>query len=193
MSNINPKITEILTQHHIDVDLGRIHLLCLYHNIDDISISSEEVIKRVNLTKIVERDYDNKGSLIWNTPLYENQDKSQDEWGWVDNWREMFGKVRADAIGNKKSCVDKMKKYFAAHPSIRVQDIISASQLYINTFNGKLPGQLTYFQRADYFISKKEKDGTYSSRLEIWMEVHKKNEVENKKSSENNRFGRVVQ
>lgn len=194
MSNINPKITEILNQHHIDPNLGKLHLLCLYHNIDDRSISSEEIMKRVNLTKIVERDYEQRENLIWNIPLYEDQPKSEGEWEWVLSWRVLFGELRPDAIGNRKNCLIKMKKYFAEHPSIRQADVAAATNLYLDKFRNNRT-QVKYLQMADYFISKvvKAEGGTeYASRLDMYLEILKKNEAEGKRVLDQNRFGRVM-
>lgn len=175
--NINPKIKTILRQHNINEDHGLVYLLALYHNLN--IVSPEETTKQINLTKIVERNYESNGEITWKIPLYEGEDIDEQAWNWViTEFRPIFGELRADAIGNKKDCVVKMKKFFAAHPDIRKDDVIRIAQRYVRDFRSKMknPTDAQYFQRADYFISKivKAEGGTqHGSRLEMYWEMLK--------------------
>jgi hypothetical protein len=69
-----------------------------------------------------------------------------------------------------------MKAFFAEHPEIRKDEVIAATKEYLRNF----PSQQNpkYMQRADYFISKLEK-GVPTSRLEMYLEVLKKQKENN--------------
>lgn len=185
--NINPEIPKILKQFNINEGEGILCLLSLYHNLNE-SIIPPLVIKQVNLTKIVERDYDNLGKLIWNISLYEGEIIPEDkEWEWIEGFRDEFGKLRKDAIGNKKNCYDKMKKFFSKHPEVRVEDIKQAVQMYLVSFQ-RGRQDIQYLQKADYFISKivKAEGGTeYGSRLEMYLEIIKKQRAESQSGGQN--------
>lgn len=174
--NINPVIKQTLGLYNVNEAEGILCLLSLYHNLNE-HIVPEMIHKQINLTKIVERDYNKPGSIIWNIPLYENEVVIT-EWDWIEAWRLLFGKLRNDAIGNKKSCDMKMRKYFAEHPSVRMQDVIKATMLYLTPYYNKKK-DVAYLQRADYFISKiiKAEGGTeYNSRLDMYLEILKQQE-----------------
>lgn len=174
--NINPVIKQTLGLYNVNEAEGILCLLSLYHNLNE-HIVPEMIHKQINLTKIVERDYNKPGSIIWNIPLYENEVVIT-EWDWIEAWRLLFGKLRNDAIGNKKSCDTKMRKYFAEHPSVRMQDVIKATMLYLTPYYNKKK-DVAYLQRADYFISKiiKAEGGTeYNSRLDMYLEILKQQE-----------------
>lgn len=178
--NINSEIPKILKQFNINEGDGILCLLSLYHKLND-SIIPPLISKQINLTKIVERDYENPGRLIWNISLYENEIIPEDkEWEWIEKYREEFGKLRSDAIGNKKNCYTKMKKYFSEHPEVRVENIKQAVQMYLIPFQ-RGRSDLQMLQRADYFISKivKAEGGTeYNSRLDMYLEIIKKQRTE---------------
>ncbi len=177
----NPLIHEKLREQNIesgyDENEALLLLLSMYYKLPQLCIS-ETIIKKVNLTKIIERDYE-KSSITsdyivkWNIPLFIEEEKIDDDWEWINTeYRVLFEKVRLDAKGDKSGCTGKMKKYFAKHPSIRKSDVIDAANMYISTF--KHSGQnIKFLQRADYFISKNEK-GTEMSRLDQYVEQIKK-------------------
>lgn len=179
--NINPEIEKILSNFNIPVKKGILYLLGIFHNLIDSPENDpfeESVGKQINLTKIVIRDSETPGNVIWNVPLYDGQTSYMDRsWEWVQAWRELFGKLRSDAIGSKQDCLKKMKKYFAEHPEVRKDDVLLATEMYLTDFRlGKQNVQ--YLQRADYFISKivKAEGGTqYSSRLDMYLEIISKN------------------
>lgn len=183
MITINPAITEKLIQSKIPINLGTLCLLGIYHGVplEELHLDPELIVQ-LNLTKIVERDYQNREEtpkLIWNIPLYADQEiQLDDNWAWIDDWRKLFGTIRPDAIGNKKDCYLKMKRFFANNPHIRKEDILAATKMYLLTFRGK---DAAYLQRADYFISKiiKAEGGTqHNSRLEMYLELLKNSAAE---------------
>lgn len=182
--NINPEIRKTLLQYNINEGDGTLYLLAVYHQLPDLHLVHipEMVKKQINLTKIVERDYENegKGKLIWNIPLYSTEIIS-DQWDWIEEWRGFFGKLRPDAIGSKRNCETKMKKFFANNPEIRKDDIYRATDLYLNPFRSGRQNPTPYLQKADYFISKiiKAEGGVeYGSRLEMYLEIVLKNRSE---------------
>ena len=166
---INPQIKEILQENDIPPGLGTLVLLCYYFNIMPEEEIPDEVHAEIKMTKIVERDYEG-GILKWHVPLFiglgetENVDK---EWDWIIEWRKLFGAVRADAIGSRADCYKKMKKYFSEHPSVRVEDVIQATKMYLLTVKDP-----RYLQKADYFISKTV-EGSKGSRLDMYLEILK--------------------
>lgn len=199
MKVLNPEISKILQQYNISLSDGTIILLTIYHKLDIISLKSgntywELIEKQVNLTKIVERNYEIAGEVIWNVPLYLEDLPTPNEWDWILDWREMFGRIRGDAIGSRKNCFTKMKKFFSEHPEVRKEDVIKATHMYLNDFViGKQSPK--YLQMADYFISKiiKAEGGTqYGSRLEMYLEIIKKQETKQDQATDN-RSRQIVQ
>lgn len=193
--NINPEIPKILKQFNINEGEGILCLLSIYHNLNE-SIIPPMVSKQVSLSKIVERDIDNHGKVIWNIALYENEIIPQEkEWEWIEAYRQEFGKLRADAIGNQKNCYDKMKKFFSTHPEVRVEDIKKAVQMYLLPFQ-RGRSDLHVLQRADYFISKIVKvagETDRNSRLEMYLEIIKKQQVEQQSGGANtDRYERQI-
>lgn len=179
--SINPEIQKILRQYNIPVAPGLLYLLTLYHELED-GLFSEVIKKQINLSKIVERDYSEQGKLIWNIPLYSSEIIS-DQWDWIQGWRNLFGKLRNDAIGDRKGCLLKMKKFFAEHPEVRMDDVLKATMMYLNPYYQSRTGfDVKFLQRADYFISKSVRaDGgvQFTSRLEMYLEIMKKDTPQN--------------
>lgn len=90
----------------------------------------------------------------------------------VEEYRKLFDGLKLGSMGSKTSCLNKMKKFLKLHPKTTKEEIIKATQTYINS----LGGNYHYLQQADYFISKTDKDGSAGSRLETWIEEIKKND-----------------
>lgn len=179
---INPEIKKVLNQYKVEEGEGLLYLLALYHDITPGRLLISELVRsQINLTKIVDRDYENpgKGKIIWNVPLYSSE-VIPDQWDWVQNFREEFGKIRKDAIGDRKGTLTKMKKYFAEHPEVRKEDIQAATMAYLTPFiQGKQDPK--YLQRADYFISKMfraEGGVQYTSRLDMYLEIMEKRKAD---------------
>lgn len=126
---INKEIIGILKKFKIDPDQGLLCLLGFYHNLDVDKIVPEEVVKAINLTKIVTKDYNNK-DLNWNIALFEDQNIDFD---WVGDWMTPFGKINPERRGVKRDCIARMKKFFAANPVYRKEDVYKARDLYIAT------------------------------------------------------------
>ena len=172
---INPEITSRLEQFNIDPDAGLLYLLGVFFGVKTKDHISEEVAKQVNFSKIVTRDYDkDPPEVTWNIPLFQDGPGNDPVWDWVLEWRKPFMELKEGAGGDRRDCVSKMKKFFAANPDVRKEEVIAATEIYLQEFRYGPREKLKYLQQADYFISKAVKaEGTSSkrSRLDIYIEI----------------------
>lgn len=126
---INKEIYEILKEFNIDTDDGLLVLLGIYFKLDVDRVCPEEIVKAINTTKIVEKDYAKK-RLQWNVPLFQEQ---VTEWDWVKKYNDKFGKMnpsRKDALGDVTT---RMIEWFKKYPQYRVEDVKRATQSYMST------------------------------------------------------------
>lgn len=132
MATLNPQIKLVLQENKINVSLGTLALLGIYHKLDIETICPEEVIKAINLTKIVERDYDSTGvnAIKWNLPLYDNEEHN---FAWVEDWYKPFGKKNPARRGTYQDCTKRMKEFFAQFPQYRINDVYEARDEYFKT------------------------------------------------------------
>ena len=126
---LNNEIVEILKVYKIDKDKGLLCLLGIFHELDIEVFIPDDVIKAINLTKIVEKDY-NTGTIKWNTSLYSGQQTAFD---WVEDWIKPFGQINPERKGVKKDCIVRMKKFFADNPEYRKDDVYRARDMYLRT------------------------------------------------------------
>lgn len=132
---INSDILRVLRESKIDSEEAKLYLLGVYFNVNTQYIS-ENTRKQVNALGIVEREYTNNASkhrVVWNVPLF-NEEKDE-EFGWVEKWMDGFKNINPARRGTKSSVKARMKKFFATHPHVRVEDVFSATQLYFKTVN----------------------------------------------------------
>lgn len=127
--NINPDVYEILKEFKIDKSAGLLCLLGFYYNLDVETTCPENVIQQINLTKIVEKDYENN-SIQWNIPLFEGQNT---EWEWVKEFVDGFGKINPERRGSPRDAVARMKDFFKKYPEYRKEDVMKARDLYFAT------------------------------------------------------------
>lgn len=178
---INPIIYEKLREQKIeegfDENEAILYLLSIYFELSVLCFR-DEISRKVNLAKIVDRDYETtKVSLSnpvkWNINLFQKEEIIDVNWDWVDKeYRTLFRNIRLNAGGDKAGCITKMKKFFSLNPEIRKQDVLEAADRYTLPFkNGVEP--VKYMQGADYFISKIV-HGDKGSRLEQYLEIIKK-------------------
>ena len=123
----NPEILEILKEFKIGKDEGLLYLLGIYHNLDVEKIAPEEVIKTMNLTKIVDKDY-KTNTITWNIPLFLGQETAFD---WVADWIEPFGRLNPDRKGSSRDATPRMKDFFKKYPEYRKEDVYKARDLYL--------------------------------------------------------------
>ena len=92
----------------------------------------ETTIKKINISRIVDRDYERK-EIIWNVPLFGTQEV---KWSWVDTeYRKLFRDIRPDRSGTSISCLKRMKEFFRDNPEVRKDNVIAATKLYISELN----------------------------------------------------------
>jgi len=69
-------------------------------------------------------------------------------------------------MGSSISTKKKLQRFMDNNPEITFEEIINASEMYIDSFNDSFK----YIKRADYFIYKQNYKGEETSDLEIWLE-----------------------
>lgn len=128
---INKEIYEILKEFKIDRDAGVLVLLGIYYKLDIDTVCPEEVVKAINTTKIVEKDYRASGTIIkWNIPLFYEQ---QTEWGWVNEWNNGFAKINPERKDNLTDVTKRMQDFFSKNPKYRLETVIRARNAYFKT------------------------------------------------------------
>lgn len=129
---LNPEIKNILQFYNINIDKGYLCLLGIYYGLDIDQIYDEVVVKQINLTKIVEKDY-KTNSLTWNIPLFEGIEYAFE---WVSSeYNILFKQLNSKRASDSTSCILRMKKLFSLNPDIRKEEVIEATKLYLETVN----------------------------------------------------------
>lgn len=146
---INSQIIRILEDKKFDVENCVTYLLSIYFNLRPTFID-ELTVRQVGLSGIARRDYEN-GSVNWTVPLFKME---QGNWGWIDEYRQIFSSVKAGAGGNREQCVELMQKVFTENPVLTSKIVMDAARAYVREFTVGY-NDLKYLQRADYFIEKK--------------------------------------
>lgn len=168
---VNQKIYEQLEAFNVkNKEAAVLYLLAVYYKIPPEGTIAQEIITQVNLTKIVERDY-NTNTVKWKIPLFSSDNiVVDDNWAWVlEEYRMLWMNVRGSKGGDRATCITKMKQFFANNPHIRKEDIMKAAKFYTKDFisGGNNP---TYMIEADNFIYKKV-EKVNRSKLEQMLEV----------------------
>lgn len=128
---INPEIKSILKSCKVHVDYGMLYLLAVYYNLDAKGAIPEEVFRKVNLTKIFDKDY-TSNTIKWNIPLFAGQESGS--FDWVKEWMHPFGTIGTPARGGTvKEVITRMKEWFAKNPEYRKDDVFAARDLYFRT------------------------------------------------------------
>jgi hypothetical protein len=93
---------------------------------------------------------------------------------WIDEYRHKWvrdGKMlKATAIGNKQTCIDKMKVFMETYPQYSKETILWAAERYISDHLAQNFGNATYLITAPYFI-KREKTVDHQKLTEIPMRL----------------------
>lgn len=131
---INPDIKEILKEFRIDKNQGILCLLAIYYGLNPEKVISDEVIKAINLTKIIERYYPASSkniSIKWNIALFRGQETAFE---WVKEWNDRWN-VQLDRKAALSTVLKRMKDFFAKYPEYRKEDVIRATDFYFSTVN----------------------------------------------------------
>lgn len=132
-----------------------------------------ELLKKTKLIKSLEmRGYiqNVNGEYIISEKLQETIDNVSDTDWILEEYRPRFSSEatgEAGKMGDSTAVVFKMKKFMLSHPEVTKQEILAATDLYIESVTNK-----KYLKQADYFIFKKEShtDESEVSTLSIWLE-----------------------
>jgi hypothetical protein len=158
---INQELVKFLHNSNVDCDAALLYLLSLYHELNTEEIIPENIIRTINSLGIVERDY-KTNTLNWHIAIYDGQ-STDAVWEWVNEFRKMFASKNKEREGNKKSCVQRMKIFFAQNPDVRKQDVLEATMMYLRTVEPK------FVKMAERFIF--DGQGNYkTSLLTDWVD-----------------------
>jgi len=161
---LNKQLLDILEENRIP-DTGILYLLAIYYNLDAQHLIDDDVQKKVNMLKIVERDYDaDEFTIKWNMPLMEGEKPTVSHWDWVDDWRKLFKQVNPERTGVKQYCIARMKRFFSKYPNYRQDDVMKATRAYLSTISDP-----KYCKKAHRFIYEDSGVNEYSLLLE-WCE-----------------------
>lgn len=146
----NHDTTELLNRKYIKLDsTGAVHLR--QEGLDLINYLSIESFKEFNQPKIVK-----KSSKKIKAEVIER----------INEYRGKWAGLKPGSMGGKQSCIDKLSRWMEANPEYSFEQILKAAELYLNTEGINL----TYLQRADYFIYKQENNREESSRLAAFID-----------------------
>lgn len=95
--------------------------------------------------------------FIWNIPLFE---EAETNFEWIKEWMDLFKAVNPARRGVKKDVLIRMKRFFVNNPSVRKEDVFTATKNYLKTVQNPM-----YCKNAHKFIY--EQDGT--SMLESYV------------------------
>jgi hypothetical protein len=143
---INPEIKKVLKEFsktiHYDDALG--YLLAIYFNHRPTYIP-DAVRLKVNATGIVEFD-DKSKEYKWRVPLFKGAETAFE---WVKTeYVSLFKEVNSERGGKAREATARMKKFFAANPHRRKEEIIEATKMYLMNTDSK------YVMFPHYFIEK---------------------------------------
>lgn len=156
---VNSAIKNILSTNKIPLHDGLSVLLCLYYGVEPSYIPLE-LERKVLATGIVSKDYSD-GTIDWRFSLFE---ETETGFEWISDWMDLFKNANPDRRGTKSFVLTRMKKFFANNPSVRKEEIFSATNAYLKTLGNPL-----YCKKSHKFIY--EQDG--SSMLLDYIENEK--------------------
>jgi hypothetical protein len=84
----------------------------------------------------------------------------------INEYRNKWSGLKAGAMGDKQSCIEKLSRWMEINPEYSFEDILKAADIYLNTEGTNL----TYLQRADYFIYKQDVNKDEVSRLSAFID-----------------------
>lgn len=169
---LNQELFKFLKEHKVsDIDQALCYLLSIYHEL--IVTFPEQTIREVNALGIVERNYKDN-SVEWHIALYDGQN-TDSVWDWVNDYRKLFASKNKEREGHKKTCVQRMKKFFTEFPHVRKDDVLEATKMYLRTVEPK------FVKTSERFIY--DGQGAFrQSNLSVWvekyLELNKKNKAD---------------
>lgn len=164
---INEGVKNLLREKGISIQDGIAYLICLYYGVSP-SYIPKDLVRRVLALPIVTIDY-TTDTIEWKIPLFEEQEIGFE---WVVEWMNLFKKVNVERRGVKRDVLTRMKKFFANNPSVRKDDVFSATKLYLKRITDPI-----YCKKSHKFIY--EADGT-SMLLDYVEQAKRKDTNEHK-------------
>lgn len=157
----------------INIDNGILYLLSLYYDLEE-DIIPLQIKSKVNSLGIISLDKDN--SINWNIPLFEEQEI---HFQWVNDFRKLFIDKNIERAGSSKLCIKKMKKFFSLYPHIRKEDILLATENYINSIK-----DYNYLVKSHNFIYRENNtdDSLLLNYVENIINYENKNRISNNNS-----------
>lgn len=171
--NFNSEIRNIFNNNSISVHDGLSYLLCLYYGTDP-SYIPKELERKVLATNIVTKDYEND-EIKWNIDLFE---ETESGFEWISDWMDLFKNVNPERRGVKADVLRRMKKFFVNNPSIRKEQVLEATKMYLKTVDNP-----TYCKKSHKFIY--EQDG--SSMLLDFVE-----RIDSNRAAIQNKFDDII-
>ena len=153
---INPEIRTIFNSKSIPIHDGVAYLLCLYYGLSP-SYIPEELSRKILATNIVTKDY-SSDTIKWNINLFEEQETGFE---WISEWMDLFKEKNPERRGAKADVLRRMKKFFINNPSVRKEEIFSATKSYLDSVSEPI-----YVKKSHKFIY--EMDG--SSMLKDYLD-----------------------
>lgn len=157
---VNTEIKKILARRNIPIHDGVCFLVSLYYGLNP-SFIPKELERKVLASGIVTKDYSTE-QITWLVPLLE---ESVTGFEWVGAWMDLFKEVNPDRRGVKREVITRMKRFFVNNPSVRTEDVVDATKLYLKGVN-----EARFCKKSHKFIY--EIDGT--SMLTDFVEQLKK-------------------
>lgn len=165
MGKLNPKLSLMLKEQKIDITEGTLALLGLTHGLEVTTIIKEDTINKLVLKGFIERVYTSstkKHYVQLNVPVYEKQEI---EWAWVEKeFMKLFVNMKPTIAMLYDETKKRMIKFFQENPSVRKDDVIRATKLYLSEID-----DVTYLQAPHYFI-RKDKGIAQTSRLKAYLD-----------------------
>lgn len=146
--NFNSEIKSILISKNLSVHDGISFLLCLYYGTQP-SYIPKELEKKILASGIVTKNY-GTDEIVWKIKLFDEQETGYE---WVKEWMDLFKAKNPERRGIKRDVLIRMKKFFVNNPSIRKDEVISATKLYLKGVDNP-----RYCKKSHKFIY--EQDGT---------------------------------
>ena len=158
------QLKQVMNTFNIDYDEGVLYLLSIYFGLQINEVRFEKTIKQINFSKIVEFDFEND-CIKWNIKLFK-EEKNENEWEWLEEYRSLFISIRKDCGGSLTAIKERMKEFFKKNKNTTKEDVIAATKMYLRNVN-----DIQYLQQADYFI-KKGTGSNITSKLEQYINLY---------------------
>ena len=163
IQSINQAIKEELLRNEIDTSKGLIFLLSIFYKID-----VSEIIDFKTQTKILSCNniltINDKGTFVFKMPLFVDGTSvsATKDMSWVaTDFCPLFSAV--GRLPQTRECTERMEHFMQEYPEISKEEILAATNVYINNTDPK------FVREPRYFIGKQTKDGRMSDLL-CWID-----------------------